>query len=225
MISSQFTKGFRAGFPIVLGYVPLGLAFGLAASQIGMTPFMVGCMSTISYSGAAQFIAVAMLGVGSSPLSVVTTGLVVNLRHILMSASVAPFLSGWKRWQQVWFGYIMTDESYAVAFSHFLVEPAHPAYGITLAQSAQCSWIVSSVIGACLGEVIENPQAWGLDYALAGMFIGLIVPMAFKREGFVAALCGGLFSVGLFLLGMSGSAVILGAMLGAAVGTAFARRS
>ncbi|MGE5653154.1 MAG: AzlC family ABC transporter permease, partial [Bacillota bacterium] len=89
---NQLTTGARAALPIVLGYVPIGLAFGVLAVQQGLGVPGIFLMSLIVYAGSAQFIATGMLAAGASPTAIIATTFLVNLRHLLMSASMSAHL-------------------------------------------------------------------------------------------------------------------------------------
>ena len=86
--SPVFKEGLNAGWPICLGYVPIGMAFGVLAQKAGLTPLQIGLMSIMVFAGSAQFIAVSMLTGGASVPAIITTTFVVNLRHVLMSSAL-----------------------------------------------------------------------------------------------------------------------------------------
>ena len=90
--STIFKEGLNAGWPICLGYLPIGMAFGVLAQKAGLTPLQIGLMSIMVFAGSAQFIAVAMLAGGASAPAIITTTFVVNLRHMLMSSALAVYL-------------------------------------------------------------------------------------------------------------------------------------
>lgn len=97
--TSILKDGLRAAWPICLGYVPIGLAFGVLAQKAGLSPLAVGVMSALVFAGSAQFIAVAMLGAGAGIASIIATTFAVNLRHLLMSSALSVYLRGIrKRW-------------------------------------------------------------------------------------------------------------------------------
>jgi hypothetical protein len=87
--STVLPEGLSAGWPICLGYLPIGTAFGVLAQKAGLTPLQIGLMSIMVFAGSAQFIAVSMLAVGASAPAIIATTFVVNLRHVLMSSALA----------------------------------------------------------------------------------------------------------------------------------------
>ena len=95
----KFTQGGAAAWPICLGYLPIGLAFGVLAQKAGLSPLQVALMSIFVFAGSSQFIAVSMLSAGASLAAIVATTFMVNLRHLLMSSSLAAKLGKKNRWK------------------------------------------------------------------------------------------------------------------------------
>ena len=105
-MKNEVIKGWKAAVPVALGYLPLGLAFGILAARQGLTWIDVFFMSLLVYAGSAQFIASAMLSSGSAAAAIISTTFLVNLRHLLMSASLSPLLKhlsspilAWTSWE------------------------------------------------------------------------------------------------------------------------------
>ena len=206
--------GLTAGWPICLGYLPIGFAFGVLAQQAGLGPWHVALMSLFVFAGSSQFIAVAMLAAGTTLLPIVATTLVVNLRHTLMSSSLAPHLHGAGRRFLALFAYGVTDESYAVNMSRFRDGDWHRLSALTLNHAANLTWLFSTVAGVFAGQLIPQ-KAFGIDYALTGMFLCLLVFQLRGRIYWVTAIFGGLLSL-LFYLVLPGNAYVFLAALGAA---------
>lgn len=105
----------EARVPIFLGYVPLGFAYGVLAVQNNIPAVYAVLFSLLVYAGAGQFIAVGLWGMGASVFSIIFTTFVINLRHVLMSAAVAPWFAPFTRFQQFIIGWGLTDEVFAHA--------------------------------------------------------------------------------------------------------------
>ena len=121
----------------------------------------------------------------------------VNLRHLLMSASLAPYLGHLSRWQQALFSGQLTDETFAVHSIDFRNEKTAPKRRIFATNiTAHLGWISSSTVGAWAGTLLTNLEAWGLDYALAAMFIALLVLQIEDLKRFLIAI----LAVGLSIL-------------------------
>ncbi len=193
-------QGIKAALPVILGYIPVGLAFGVLAVQGGLTVHEVFLMSLMVYAGSAQFIAVGLLGAGASFGTIVITTFLVNARHILMSASLAVHLKKYANKLLVVIGFGITDETYAVAISDFVKETREPEYLLGLNLASQSVWIASTVLGAAVGNIIPNPRVWGLDFALPGMFIGLLVIQMKERLSLLIALIAFMLSLAIKII-------------------------
>lgn len=207
-------RGAKAVWPICLGYIPIGLAFGVLADQAGIPFWAVGLMSILVFAGSAQFIAVAMLSAGASTASILITTFVVNLRHILMSSSLALYLHGVNRWFLSLFAYGITDESFAVNMTRFSTGGWDKISALSVNHIANFVWILSTVCGVFVGHFIPR-GAFGIDYALTGMFICLLV---FQLQG-KTFLITGLLAAGtavLWYLLIPGNSYIVGASVIAA---------
>jgi len=218
-----FQDGVTAAWPICLGYIPIGLALGVLAQQTGLPWWAVAMMSVLVFAGSAQFICVAMLAVGSSLPAIIFTTLVVNLRHLLMSSALAVYLPGVNRRFLALFAYGITDESFAVNMTRFRNEGWDRWRALTLNHIANFVWILATITGALVGQLV--PQgAFGIDYALTGMFICLLVFQLNGRIYIITGLLAALISVCWYLL-IPGDSYIVGASICAATLGYFLQRN
>jgi len=172
----RFREGLRTATPIVLGYVPIGFAFGVLARTAGLSVAEIGLMSLIVYAGSSQFIGAAMIGAGAAAPAIISTTFLVNLRHMLMSTTLVPSMRTNPAWQNSLLAYGITDETFAVSTSVLAGRTASAAYMAGLHVTAQAFWVVASVAGALAGQLAGNSEALGLDFALTAMFVGLLMP-------------------------------------------------
>jgi predicted branched-subunit amino acid permease len=114
-----FKDGLSAGWPICLGYLPIGLTFGVLAQKAGLSPIQIGLMSILVFAGSSQFITVSMISAGASAAAIITTTFVVNLRHVLMSSALAVFLRSAHRGLLALCACGVTDGSFAVNLPRF----------------------------------------------------------------------------------------------------------
>lgn len=206
--------GLTASWPICLGYIPIGIAFGVLAGKAGLTPLEIGLMSLIVFAGSAQFIAVSMLASGSGAAAIIATTFIVNLRHLLMSSALAVFLKLETRRKLSLFAYGVTDESFAVNYSRFKQGGWTLNQALVLNHSANMVWFLSTVAGGFGGAWIPD-GAFGIDYALIAMFICLLVYQLKGRIYILTALTAGGLAV-LFALILPGNLhVIIGSVLAA----------
>jgi 4-azaleucine resistance transporter AzlC len=214
--------GATAAWPICLGYIPVGLALGVLAQQADIPVWAVGLMSVLIFAGSAQFIGVAMLAAGASTSSIILTTFVVNMRHVLMSSALAVYLHGVNRWFLTLFAYGITDESFAVNMTRFRKGQWNRWNALVVNHLSNLVWVLSTVIGALVGQFI--PQgAFGIDYALPGMFICLLVYQLQGKIYILTGILAGVISVTWYLL-IPGNSYIVGASISAATLGFIARR-
>ncbi|HHX23456.1 MAG TPA: AzlC family ABC transporter permease [Thermoanaerobacterales bacterium] len=210
--------GIKRAAPIVMGYIPVGFALGVMAADVGLSPLQMAIMSIFVYAGSAQFIAVEMLGSQISAVPIIITTFLVNLRHFLFSASLAPHFKEIKQRYIPLISFFITDESFAVSITDVEQKRLSHFYYFGLYITAYLSWVVSTMIGATLGSLIPDTKALGFDFALPGMFLALLC-MQFKNSKFVlVSLISGFLSI-FFIYTIPGNwNVILAAIVAAIVG-------
>jgi len=218
--TNQALIGVIRAVPIILGYLPIGLAFGVLASTAGLSIYSAVAMSVFVFAGSAQLISVGMIDVGAGVAAITMTVFLVNLRHMLMSAYLAPHLGRLKTWQQVLFSYEITDESFAVHSAYFRkqgVPPTAQLFGVNAA--AHLAWISGTLLGAWLGAYLTfDIDAYGVDYALPAMFIALLVMQIENVRHVIIALLAAALGLLFYLAGMSQLYIILATVIAATVG-------
>jgi 4-azaleucine resistance transporter AzlC len=222
--------GFKASVPVLLGYVSIGLACGVVERTAGMSILEIFLMSLLLYAGSAQFITAGMLGAGAAPAAIIPTVAIVNLRHLLLSAALAPSLRRLPLWQSLTVGAELTDETFAVASAAWAGRETGSArwfWGLNVA--AQATWILATVLGGLLGSLVGDIGRLGLDFALPAMFAGLLILglQGRPRPGLGAAVAAGagVLAVGLTLWLGGTAPIILATILAAGVGAFFEWRA
>lgn len=191
-----FMHGVRTLLPLTPGVIPFGLVTGYMAVQMGMSPGTSIGMTLLFYSGSAQMVALQLLHTGALPVTIVVTALIINLRFIMYSASLAPYVHHLpRRW--TWpMAYLLSDQSYALCVLKFasgeLGRFAHHFYAGT-AISMWLVWQLSVVAGIYLGASI--PQSWSLGFAIPLSFLALLIPGLRSMASLGAALVGGVLAV------------------------------
>ncbi|MCS6995206.1 MAG: AzlC family ABC transporter permease [Anaerolineales bacterium] len=197
--SQQFLRGVKDELPILLGVAPFGMIYGILALSAGLPALEAQAMSAVIFAGASQLMTVQLIQEAVPWTVIVLTGFVINLRHALYSATVAPYLQHLpRRWKAV-LAYLLTDEAFAVAslnyqregitrFSHW--------YFLGAGLALWSSWQVSTAVGIFLGAQV--PQAWGLDFTLPLTFIALVVPALKDRAGLVTAITASVAALAFF---------------------------
>ena len=171
---TDFQRGAKTALPTALGYASIGLACGILASQSGLAPWQMTLMSLLVYSGSAQFILCAMILSNSPILTSVLTVLLVNLRNLLLGLHATTVFRSVSFPQQVLVASFMTDESYGLMLGQQLEEGRVSVPWMAGNNFAgYASWAIFTTIGSILGNLLPNPEALGVDFALIAMFVAI----------------------------------------------------
>jgi len=217
--SKQFWAGVRSEIPLLIGGFPFGLIYGALALNAGLSKAAAQVMSSTVFAGSAQFIAAQLVHENTPGFVIVLTIAVVNLRHMLYSASLAPYLAALPvRWKAL-LSYLLTDEAYAPTILHYEKEGLTPqAHWFLLGAGAVLwtDWQLSTALGIFLGAAI--PESGSLDFALPLTFIAMLVPVLRGRPAIAAALSAGVVALIAYSLPYK-LGLIVAALVGILVGT------
>ncbi len=195
---TEFLAGVRDTLPLIVGGIPFGIIFGAVAPTSGLSPAATLGMSAFVFAGSAQFIATGLLANGTATFIIILTTFVVNLRHALYSATLAPHV---KHLSQRWLlplGFWLTDETFAVTVRHYAKNDGSPYkhwYYFGSAISMYLDWQLCTLIGLVAGQVIPDAKRLGLDFAMVVTFIGLVVPIIRTRPELLAVFVAGVTAV------------------------------
>jgi 4-azaleucine resistance transporter AzlC len=221
-MNGGFAGGARAALPVVLGYLGIGFAAGVVERAAGLSYAEIVLLSMVLYAGSAQFVVTSMLTLGSPAPAIVLTVFFLNVRHLLLSAALAPALRAVPAWKNLLLGLQLTDETFVVASMR---TPFSPAWMAGLNVAAWSAWALANVAGAALSGLAGNTRALG--FALPAMFAGLLVLQLRVAPKLRAALAVAAFSAcaGLAIHFLApGPWVLIGAAaLGATLGLALER--
>lgn len=160
---------------VAIAYVPIGLLWGTLAAAKGISPLEALMMSVFVFAGSAQFVAVDMWHDPVPALLLTFTALIINIRHVLMSASLSRHVEAIpRRWHPL-VAYFLVDESWALAERRALTAPLSLAYYLGLTLPLAMTWWLTTGIGAMLGRALGDPSALGLDFAFSAMFIAILM--------------------------------------------------
>lgn len=218
----MFRKGIQIGFPIVLGYIPVALTYGVLASQAGMSLLELTMMSALVYAGASQFMGVNMIVANATIIEIVVATFVLNFRHFVMSLSFMNELRERISLKgRVGLALGLTDETFAV--SALNKEEAEQKNGVffyaAIYITAYLSWVIGSFVGGLLGEVIPEQLSQSMGIALYAMFIGLLIPSVKKEVRFgLIAILAMIINVIASQFVSSGWSIVLGTVIGGLAG-------
>ena len=236
----EFLAGCRDEAPLLLGVAPFGMIYGIAALAAGVPAWLAQLASAIVFAGAAQLVIVQMLAAGAGFIPIALTSGLLNLRHVLYSASMAEYVRHLPRRWRLLLAYVLTDEAYAVAVLRYQQRHAGEADQAEQANSGTqaggmdqvadlrhwyflgagftlwAGWQLSTAAGLLFGTTI--PPEWELDFAVPLTFIALLTLLLRERAGQAAALVAALgalaFAALPYKLGLV-AAIVLGLAAGA----------
>ena len=215
----EFWNGVRAEFPLLVGVFPFGLIYGALALNAGLSTLASQLMSSIVFAGSSQFVTAQLVHDAAPGLVIILTIAVVNLRHMLYSASLAPFLKDLSLKWKILLSYLLTDEAYApsiIKYEKDGIQPFSHWFLLGAGFSLWFIWQISTALGIFLGAAI--PKEWPLDFALPLTFIAMVVPILKNRPMVASALSAGLVALLAYSLPYR-LGIILAALTGIIVGT------
>jgi 4-azaleucine resistance transporter AzlC len=195
---SEFWAGVKDTIPLVVGGIPFGIIFGAVAVTNGLSPAGAMAMSGFVFAGSAQFIASGLIAGGASTAVIILTTFMVNLRHALYSASLAPHM---KHLPQRWLaplGFWLTDESFAIVIARYTQPDDSPYkhwYFLGSAVFMYLDWNICTYIGLRAGQAIPDAQGLGLDFAMVVTFIGIVVPLVKSQAALIGVTVAGISAV------------------------------
>jgi 4-azaleucine resistance transporter AzlC len=172
---TEFSAGLKAIAPLILAAVPIGLVFGAVAASKGLSPLEVVLMSAMVFAGGSQFVAMDIWTHPASWTALGFAALLVNIRHVLMGASLGRKMQAFSPFQKYFGVLVMADENWAMSEARARKTTLTPAYYAGLAVLFYCNWVICSLVGALLGAFLGDPAAIGLDFAFPAVFIVLVV--------------------------------------------------
>jgi len=214
-----FWEGVRAELPLLIGVFPFGMIYGALALNAGLSTFASQMMSSIVFAGSSQFVTAQLVHDSAPGFVIVLTIAVINLRHMLYSASLAPYLKDLSLKWKALLSYLLTDEAYAPGILKYEKEGITPFSHWFLLGAGFSLWFIwqaSTALGIFIGA--EMPKDWPLDFALPLTFIAMVVPILKKRPLIAAALSAGVVALLAFHLPFK-LGLILAALIGITVGT------
>ena len=193
---TAFWQGVKAAGPILVGVVPFGITCGVMGLTAGLTSVETVTMSLMVFAGASQFVGITMLGAGITGWGIIVlTTLLINLRHMLMGASLAPYMVRLSLPLQVLLSFLLTDEAYAVTISRIEKSGYSVSYQFGASISLYVAWFLSTAVGVFLGSYIPDPLAWGLDFAMPVTFLVLLLPRLTDKISLIVCVIAGIIAV------------------------------
>ncbi len=214
--ASDLRHAFSTAVPIMLGYVAIGIPCGILSSSIGLDVVQVLLLSFLFYSGAGQFMIPNLFLAGVPLASIIASVSFVNARQMLYATAFAPYCEGASKKLSFLFAATVTDESFGVSIAKFRVGGWSVGRATMVNLFSQCSWAFSNAAGVIVGNAVGIPLAIA-SFAMTSIFICLMVTQKLSFENIIAMAVA---MVGVFvckLVGLTGPAILIGAVAGVAV--------
>jgi 4-azaleucine resistance transporter AzlC len=215
---SEFLRGARDELPILFGVLPFGMIYGVSAISAGIPAGIAQAMSSIVFAGSAQFVIAQLIAANTPALIVILTALIVNIRHMLYSASIASYTHKLHPLWKWLLAYLLTDEAYAVTILHYQ-QPGDDTqkhwYFLGAGLTLWTTWQLSTAAGIFLGGHI--PANWSLDFTSTLTFIAIVVPTLKDRVSTTVALTSALVALLVIALPLK-LGIAVAALVGITVG-------
>ncbi len=212
--AQSLKAGVLAMLPIALAAVPFSMVLGAEAVRHGLTPAEIVFMSATVFAGSAQFMAVGLWEHPAPWAGLAFAVLLINLRHVLMAASLSSKIKHFKPWQRYLAAFLMADETWALNERRAQSQPLTPPYYFGVGLCLYVLWLLGTALGTVVGGYIPRPEVFGLDFIFPTIFIGLV--MGFAKNWLAAPVIIGSAIAALLAHHYIGgtSFVILGGMAG-----------
>lgn len=192
------------GIPIFLGYVPVGVAFGVIAGTLGFSVTQAVVCSAAALSGAGQFISLQFIRDGATVAAVVAASTAVNLRYVLFASTISRYLRSTPLSTQAVLAFSLTDETFAVNIADHRAGLATPASMAGVGAVAWMGWVLGTLIGMLGASALGDPNAWGAGFAMPAMFTALFFALAEDRRHVLAGCAAGAVLLALAALNSAG---------------------
>lgn len=180
----EFLRGATTVVPVMIGVIPFGLLLGAQAAQKGLSVGLLSMMTGLNFAGGSEFAAVALWSSHPDLITIVLVSMLVNSRHLVMGASLAPYLNHLPRRKALPALFFMCDENWALTMADATRRRAagqDPAFSLSfyfgLAVTLWAVWLASTTVGALIGPMLGDISRWGFDMAFPAVFFVLLKGM------------------------------------------------
>lgn len=174
-------KGIESVLPLILGYFPVAMAFGILAKNTSISFRETSLFSIMVFAGASQFMALDLIEAGVGAGSIVLATFLLNLRHMIMTASLSIKLKDIKSPYLPLIAFGITDESFSVL--SFTDNKLNLVFVLIIIVFSYISWVVGTMVGYLLGEILPLSLQSSLGIGLYGMFAALLFPQFKGKRG------------------------------------------
>nr|WP_295970751.1 AzlC family ABC transporter permease [uncultured Bacillus sp.] len=215
-----FWQGVKDCIPTLLGYLSIGFAAGVVEKTSGLSIAEIALMSLLLYAGSGQFIAAGMIAASNPISAIIFTIFFINIRHLLLSAALSPYFRHLSPWKNLTVGALLTDETFGVSINQLQnKQQASYKWMLGLNITAYLNWFIANIAGGYFGKWIPEPESFGLDFAMSGMFIGLLVLQIISQKKYFVDIMVAIIAVLIVIAASFFSSGSTGVMLAAIIAT------
>jgi predicted branched-subunit amino acid permease len=206
------------GAGLSVSAIAFGLVYGLAARTADFSLVEMLAMSAFVLAGAAQFAAIGLVTGGVPWLAILLLTTLLNARHVLYSAALAPWLASRRRLERAAIAYVLTDETFGLTLPHFrsLGRADVPGYWIATAFIVP-TWFASNLVGYLGGQGIPDPTRFGIDIVFPAAMAGIAAALVTGRRELVAAVAGAAIAVAFGIAAGPSAGIVAGGLLAPAI--------
>jgi len=176
----QYLLGVKTALPVILGILPVAVAFAVLSEHSGLTTLETILMSTLVFAGASQIMAVGMLLAGAGILPIVLATFILNFRHVIMGTCVMNRMLDTPMWKRAILCFGVTDESFAIFTTNEETNNT-PYYFAGVISVTYSTWVLGTIAGCAASQFLPILVSRSLGIALFAMFIGLVIPNVRKN--------------------------------------------
>lgn len=201
-----------------MGYIPIGISFGILALNTDLSPYLIIGMSVFVFAGSSQLIVVNMLTTQAAIIPIIMTTFLVNLRHILMSASLSLHFKKTPQKLLPLIGFLITDESFALGNTLLEEKENKGLFFLSMGLSAYLGWVISTIIGVVIGRYVLNFEIPVIDFVLPAMFIILLIMQINDKMDVVVSITAAILSIVFFYIFPGNWHIIIATLSAAVIG-------
>jgi predicted branched-subunit amino acid permease len=173
--NKNYLQGIKDGIPIAMGYFAVAFTLGIAAKDMGMTIAQSGLMSFMLHASAGQFAAMTVIAEQAGYIAMIGAMFVINIRYFLMSCALSQKLNpNTPLWQRMLMSYFVTDEIFGISIS--VKGDLNPFYPLGAMSVGSPAWLIGTMLGCAVGNILPVSLSSAFGVALYGMFIAVIIP-------------------------------------------------
>lgn len=219
---NEWREGILDGLPVILGYFPYGIAFGVLAKEAGLSMLLMQLMSLTVYAGTAQLIVVAMIQAGEPISAMIFATFIVNSRLILINSAFSQKIRVWKSsLMRFLVSFYLSDETFVVLSNRHERKPITQRYALAVNTTAMFGWAASSALGYLIGSKVGSLHKYGFDFAMTAVLIALAVLLIRNRISVGVAILAGVLGILFELIGLQRVGLLLAAGIASMAGTYF----